>query len=70
MFRGVGNISAFDYIIELHGKRKIIKSYPISETVFWVSNPSLSFVTFETIEQEQNKPSYDISTLKNKLKWK
>lgn len=25
-----GNVIAFDYIFELHGKRKIIKSYPIS----------------------------------------
>ena len=26
-----GNLKAFDYIIELHGKREIIKSYPIAE---------------------------------------
>ena len=25
------NISAFDYMVELHGKREIIKSYPISD---------------------------------------
>ena len=31
IFVSCGNISAFDYIVELHGKRKIIKSYPISE---------------------------------------
>ena len=26
-----GNVKSFDYIIELHGKREIIKSYPISK---------------------------------------
>ena len=31
LFVSCGNISAFDYMVELHGKRKIIKSYPISE---------------------------------------
>ena len=31
IFVSCGNIKAFDYIIELHGKRKIIKSYPIAE---------------------------------------
>ena len=27
----VVNVNAFDYIVELHGKREIIKSYPISD---------------------------------------
>ena len=31
LFVSCGNISAFDYMVELHGKRKIIKSYPISD---------------------------------------
>ena len=26
-----GNVSAFNYIIQAHGKREVIKSYPISE---------------------------------------
>ena len=26
-----GNVRAFDYIMELHGKREIIKSYPLSK---------------------------------------
>ena len=31
IFVSCGNVKAFDYIIEAHGKRNIIKSYPISE---------------------------------------
>ena len=31
LFVSCGNIKAFDYIMEAHGKRNIIKSYPISE---------------------------------------
>ena len=31
IFVSCGNVSAFDYIMELHGKREIIKSYPLSE---------------------------------------
>ena len=31
IFVSYGNVKSFDYIIELHGKREIIKSYPISE---------------------------------------
>ena len=31
IFVSCGNVSAFDYMIELHGKREIIKSYPISD---------------------------------------
>ncbi|GIS23958.1 MAG: hypothetical protein CM15mP124_4380 [Alphaproteobacteria bacterium] len=31
IFVSCGNVKSFDYIIELHGKREIIKSYPISK---------------------------------------
>ena len=31
VFVSCGNVSAFDYIMELHGKREIIKSYPLSK---------------------------------------
>ena len=31
LFVSCGNVSAFDYMVELHGKREIIKSYPISD---------------------------------------
>ena len=31
IFVSCGNVKAFDYIIESHGKREIIKSYPISK---------------------------------------
>ena len=31
IFVSCGNVSAFDYIMELHGKREIIKSYPLSK---------------------------------------
>ena len=31
LFVSCGNVSAFNYIIQAHGKREIIKSYPISE---------------------------------------
>ena len=31
IFVSCGNVRSFDYIIELHGKREIIKSYPISK---------------------------------------
>ena len=31
IFVSCGNVRAFDYIMELHGKREIIKSYPLSE---------------------------------------
>ena len=31
IFVSCGNVKSFDYIIESHGKRNIIKSYPISE---------------------------------------
>ena len=31
IFVSCGNVGSFDYIIELHGKREIIKSYPISK---------------------------------------
>ena len=31
LFVSYGNVSAFNYIIQAHGKREIIKSYPISE---------------------------------------
>ena len=31
IFVSCGNVSSFDYIIESHGKREIIKSYPISK---------------------------------------
>ena len=31
IFVSCGNVRAFDYIMELHGKREIIKSYPLSK---------------------------------------
>ena len=31
IFVSCGNVKSLDYIIELHGKREIIKSYPISK---------------------------------------
>ncbi len=31
IFVSCGNVRSFDYIIESHGKREIIKSYPISK---------------------------------------
>ena len=31
IFVSCGNVKSFDYIIESHGKREIIKSYPISK---------------------------------------
>ena len=31
IFVSCGNVRSFDYITELHGKREIIKSYPISK---------------------------------------
>ena len=31
LFLSCGNVSAFNYIIQAHAKREIIKSYPISE---------------------------------------
>ena len=31
VFVSCGNVSTFDYIMELHGKREIIKSYPLSK---------------------------------------
>ena len=31
IFVSCGNVRSFDYIIEAHGKREIIKSYPISK---------------------------------------
>ena len=31
IFVSCGNVKAFDYLMELHGKREIIKSYPLSE---------------------------------------
>ena len=31
IFVSCGNVKSFDYIIESHGKRQIIKSYPISK---------------------------------------
>ena len=31
IFVSCGHVKSFDYIIELHGKREIIKSYPISK---------------------------------------
>ena len=31
IFVSCGNVNSFDYITELHGKREIIKSYPISK---------------------------------------
>ena len=31
LFVSCGNVSAFNYIIQAHGKREIIKSYPISK---------------------------------------
>ena len=31
IFVSCGNVKAFDYIMELHGKREIIKSYPLSK---------------------------------------
>ena len=31
VFVSCDNVRAFDYIMELHGKREIIKSYPLSE---------------------------------------
>ncbi len=31
IFISCGNVKSFDYIIESHGKREIIKSYPISK---------------------------------------
>ena len=31
IFVSCGNVKSFDYIVELHGKREIIKSYPISK---------------------------------------
>ena len=31
IFVSCSNVRAFDYIMELHGKREIIKSYPLSK---------------------------------------
>ena len=31
IFVSCGNVRAFDYIMELHGKREIIKAYPLSK---------------------------------------
>ena len=31
IFVSCGNVKAFDYIIESHGKREVIKSYPLSK---------------------------------------
>ena len=31
LFVSCGSVIAFDYMVELHGKREIIKSYPISD---------------------------------------
>ena len=38
IFVSCGNVKSFDYIIELHGKREITKSYPISKDKKYLNN--------------------------------